>query len=126
MGPLIPKAEFEQLVRDAVGAIPDDFLSIMHNVDVHVRRKPTIRQLRILQLERREMLLGLYEGIPLTKRTTDYGMVPPDIITLFQEPIEAVCDTREDLVAEIRRTVIHEVAHHFGITDVELDAWGVN
>ena len=123
---LIPKAEFEQLVRDAVGTIPEEFLSIMHNVDVQVRRNPTVRQLRILQLERREMLLGLYEGIPLTKRTTDYGMVTPDIITLFQEPIEAICETREDLVTEVRKTVIHEVAHHFGIADIELEAWGIN
>ncbi len=116
------KSDFEELVRRAVSEIPDDFLAIMHNVDVQVRRRPTRRQLQ--HAERGETLLGLYEGIPLTERH-HYNMTLPDIVTIFQAPIEEVCSTPEEIMQEVRATVIHEVAHYFGITDVELESWGV-
>ncbi len=117
---------FEELVRRAVEEIPDEFLAIMEqgNVDVQTRRRPTKRQLRDAGLEPGETLLGLYEGVPLTDRAG--GDPPlPDVITIFQYPIEDVCETEEEVVAEVRKTVVHEAAHYFGITDVELEAWGL-
>ena len=73
---------------------------------------------------RGEYLLGLYEGIPLTERY-DYNLVLPDKITLFQGAIEAICSSDEEVVEEIRDTVVHEVAHHFGIDDQRLQQMGV-
>ncbi|MBL76134.1 MAG: hypothetical protein CL763_04350 [Chloroflexi bacterium] len=118
------KAAFEELVRQAVENIPEDFRLIMHNVDVHVRRMPTQRQLKKIPLAPGQQLLGLYEGIPLTQRDS-YGTVLPDIVTVFQIPIEKICTTYEEIEKMIQHTVIHEVAHFFGITDVELEAWGI-
>ena len=118
------KLDFEELVRQAVEALPGDFLAIMENVDVQVRRWPTRRQVRNADLERGDTLLGLYEGVPLTERG-DSNMVLPDIITVFQAPIEEVCSSKEEIIAQVRMTVVHEVAHYFGITDEELEDWGV-
>ena len=118
------RAAFEELVREAIATIPDDFLNIMTNVDFHVRRAPLKRQLQGAKLEKGETLLGLYEGVPLTEGY-DGNMMQPDIITLFQEPIEAECETDDEIKELVRTTVIHEVAHYFGISDAELDEWGL-
>ncbi len=69
-------------------------------------------------------LLGLYEGVPLTERS-EYSMVLPDKITLFQGSIEAICSTGDEIVEQVRETVVHEVAHHFGIDDDRLEELGV-
>lgn len=118
------KSRFEALVRDAVNALPPYFLEIMTNVDFHVRRWPLKRQIQAANLEANETLMGLYEGIPLT---LDLGgnMAPPDIITIFQGPIEETCQSDTEIREEVRLTVIHEVAHHFGISDAELYDWGL-
>ena len=117
---------FEELVRRAVAEIPDEFLAIMEqgNVDIQARRRPTKRQLRDAGLGPGETLLGLYEGVPLTDRG-GFDPALPDVITIFQYPIEEICDTEEEVVTQVRTTVIHEAAHYFGITDVELEAWGL-
>ena len=118
------KKDFDELVRQAVEALPENFLAIMENVDVQVRRWPMRRQIRNADLERGDTLLGLYEGVPLTERG-DSNMVLPDVITVFQAPIEDVCSSKEEIVSQVRATVVHEVAHYFGITDEELEDWGV-
>lgn len=117
---------FEELIRRAVEDIPDEFLAIMEqgNVDIQARRRPTKLQLRDAGLGPDETLLGLYEGVPLTDRG-GFDPALPDVITIFQYPIEEICDTEEEVVAQVRTTVVHEVAHYFGITDVELEAWGL-
>ncbi len=104
--------------------IPDEFLVYLHNVDVVVDQQPSHDQLGGHTVEEDDHLLGLYEGIPLTERE-DYGMVLPDKITLFQEPIEAFCSSDDEVIEEVRKTVVHEVAHHFGIDDHTLDEMGV-
>src|SRR5215467_9261850 len=71
-----------------------------------------------------EELLGLYEGYALTERGWDYGGVLPDRITIYRNPILAICDTEEDVVDEVAITVVHEIAHHFGIDDARLHALG--
>ena len=118
------RSAFEALVRDAVGELPDYFLNIMSNVDFHVRRWPTRRQLRDSRLDPDETLLGLYEGYPLTTGF-DGNMAPPDIITIFQGPTEESCSTDAEIKNQVRETVVHEVAHYFGITDAELEDWGL-
>jgi predicted Zn-dependent protease with MMP-like domain len=115
------RERFERLVLRAVEALPEEFHQRMENIDVMVADWPTKHQLDSVGLKRGHTLLGLYEGVPLTRRSSYYGMVPPDIITIFQKPIEAKCRNDDEITAEIRRVVQHEIAHHFGIGDARLE-----
>jgi len=118
------RERFEGLVARAVDRLPDEILARMENIDVVVEELPTSGQLAELGLKRGETLLGLYQGVPLTRRSRHYGMVVPDKITIFQRPIEARCRYDNDIIAEIRRVVQHEIAHHFGISDARLRQLG--
>jgi predicted Zn-dependent protease with MMP-like domain len=117
---------FERLVSRAVRRLPAEISRHMQNVDVLVSDDPSPEQRRESGIRPHDTLLGLYEGIPLTERGGHYGLVLPDRITLFRRPIEERCRSENELVREIRRTIIHEVAHHFGIDDDRLDelGWG--
>ena len=110
----ITRREFEGLVADALDTVPPDLLAAMDNVVVLVEGRN----------ERDPELLGLYEGVALTERTSDYGGVLPDRITIYQQAICAICCTEEEVADQVRRTVIHEVGHHFGIDDQRLDELG--
>ncbi|OGO24198.1 MAG: hypothetical protein A2144_13055 [Chloroflexi bacterium RBG_16_50_9] len=114
------RARFEQLVAKAVDSLPDEFRIRMENIDVVVASAPLRHQLAKFAGGRGETLLGLYEGVPLTRRSQQYGMVVPDKITIFQKPIESICNDDAQIVAEIQRVVEHEIAHHFGISDDRL------
>jgi len=114
------REKFERFVAQAVEDLPDEFLSKLQNVDVVVEARPTFAQTSRAKLKRGETLLGLYEGVPQTRRGRHYGMVLPDKITIFQKPIEERCRSEEEIIAEITRVVKHEIAHHFGITDERL------
>ena len=114
------REKFEGLVAKAVSSLPDEFHTRLENIDVVVEAQPTRSQLAEVGLKRGETLLGLYEGVPLTERGRHYGLVVPDKITIFQKPIEAECRYDTEIVAEIRRVVQHEIAHHFGISDARL------
>jgi predicted Zn-dependent protease with MMP-like domain len=113
----IPREEFEELVSDALDAIPPELAALISNCVVLVADDvpPGSRP-----------LLGLYEGTPLTQRDGWYSGVLPDRITIYRRPILAICHTREDVVDEVLVTVVHEVAHHFGISDERLHdlGWG--
>lgn len=114
------KERFEWFVASAIASLPDEFLTRLENVDVVVEERPTREQLAMAGLGRDKTLLGLYEGVPLTKRGGHYGLVLPDKITIFQKPIEAEYRYDAEITAEIQRVVRHEIAHHFGIGDVRL------
>jgi predicted Zn-dependent protease with MMP-like domain len=114
------KKGFEWLVARAVEDLPEEFLARLENIDVVVEDYPTPEQLRQLGLKYGETLLGLYEGVPRTKRGRHYGLVSPDKITIFQRSIEARCRHDAEISAEIQRVVKHEIAHHFGISDARL------
>jgi predicted Zn-dependent protease with MMP-like domain len=96
----------------------------MDNVEVVVAEAPTLAQRRRMGLSPGGTLLGLYEGVPQTRRTRGYNLVLPDKITLFRRPILAVCRTPEEVKERVRRVVVHELAHHFGIDDEQLREWG--
>ena len=117
--------EFEDAVREAVEGLPAQFLARLDNVAVVVADRPTAEQLREAGLPDGETLLGLYEGVPLVDRES-YNLVPPDKITIFQGPLEEMCRTRAELVDEIRDTVVHEVAHFFGLDDRALGDLGLD
>ena len=114
------REKFEWLVAKAVDGLPDEFHARLENVDVVVEERPTSGQVKEAGLKRDETLLGLYQGVPLTRRGAHYGMVVPDKITIFQKPIEAMCRHDSEIVAEVQRVVRHEIAHHFGIGDARL------
>lgn len=114
------RGRFEWLVAKAVESLPDEFRSRLENIDVVVEDQPTRSQLTESGLKRDQTLLGLYEGVPLTRRGRHYGMVVPDKISIFQKPIEAICRNDAAITAEIQRVVRHEIAHHFGIGDARL------
>jgi len=114
------KQRFEWLVAKAVDSLPDEFSTKLENIDVVVQDQPTPSQLAEVRLKRGETILGLYQGVPLTKRSRHYGMVAPDKITIFQKPIETRCNNDTEVKAEIMRIVQHEIAHHFGISDARL------
>jgi predicted Zn-dependent protease with MMP-like domain len=116
--------DFEKLVVKAVEGLPEEFRERLDNVDIIVADEPTRRQLSRRDRKRGDTLLGLYEGIPITERTHDYGNIVPDVITIFQRPLEAMCRTDDQLVKEIRHVVLHEIAHHFGISDERLEELG--
>ena len=104
---------FEEMVASALDGLPEEFGRLMSNVAVTV--EPDAGP---------PGLLGLYQGIPLTSRTTGYAGVLPDRITIYQQAICAICQTEQEVAVEVRRTVIHEIAHHFGIDDARLDELG--
>ena len=114
------RQRFEELVRQALDELPEEIAQRMSNVDVEVQESPTSDQLRSTGVPAGRTLLGLYQGIPLTRRTSGYQMVPPDRIIIFQRPLEMVARNDADLVRRVQATVIHEVAHHFGISDRRL------
>lgn len=111
---------FSALVEEALKSIPRIFRKKMVNVAVTVAWESSEDIRRDLGLSRQDDLLGLYQGLPLNRRGTDYGNVLPDKITLYQKPLLAQCDDLESLRREIRKTLWHEVGHYFGLDDKTL------
>jgi predicted Zn-dependent protease with MMP-like domain len=114
------RERFEQLVVKAIESLPEEFLELMDNVDVVVEDYPTAEQLDKEDIEDETLLLGLYEGIPQTRRGSYYGMVMPDKITIFQKAIESVAASDDEIELQISKTVRHEIAHHFGSSEETL------
>jgi predicted Zn-dependent protease with MMP-like domain len=109
----VEPARFEEMVVTALDGLPEELGRLMSNVAVTVEHGPGPRG-----------LLGLYEGIPLTSRTSQYAGVLPDRITIYRQAICATCQTEDEVADQVRRTVVHEVAHHFGIDDDRLSELG--
>jgi predicted Zn-dependent protease with MMP-like domain len=116
--------KFEQLVAKAVESLPTEIQDHLENIDIIVADEPTPEQRRSRRLGRNQTLLGLYEGIPLTKRTYGYTGVMPDKITIFQRPLEEMCRSDAEIIEQVQRVVRHEIAHHFGIDDNRLKRMG--
>ena len=114
------RERFELLVAQVIDDLPQEFLDMLENVDIVVEDYPTPEQLRKSAVGQDETLLGLYEGVPQTRRTSGYNMVLPDKITVFQKPIAAQCSNDNQIYAEVKKTLKHEIAHHFGISDERL------
>ncbi len=121
---ILSHAEFENLVTEALDLLPAYFQKKMVNVEVLVKPWPSKDELRNAGVPSNHTLLGLYRGIPLTERTHAYGLVLPDTITLYQGPIEDAAGSRGEIVHVVRHTIIHEFAHHFGISDDRLRELG--
>ncbi len=111
----IDNKEFERWVSESIDSLPEKYLSAMRNVAFIIEDNPTEEQRAKLRLSNHQTLFGLYEGIPLTARGMNYNLVLPDKITIFKHPLESISDSPEVIRARVRRTVWHEVAHHFGL-----------
>lgn len=114
------RADFETLVEQAMDTLPQRFKDIIKNVAVMVEDFPSPEICRDMGLRSKWDLLGLYHGVPFEHRGSNYGNVPPDVILLFQKPVERMSETEEEVSAQIRETVIHEIAHYFGFSEAEI------
>lgn len=120
----LSRRRFETLVLQALDAIPEPIRARMDNIDVVIEDRPSSDQIAELDLEPDEVLFGLYEGTPLIERGITANPLMPDKITIFQRALEAACETEADVTEEVRRTIVHEVAHHFGFDEEKLAELG--
>lgn len=112
----VSRSQFEAYVAEAVDLLPDGFREYMDNVSFVVEAAPTQEQLEKQGVPPGHTLFGLYEGVPRSERG-NYGFAAPDQITIFHQPIQRACTSKDELKAQIRHTVWHEIAHHFGMDE---------
>ena len=121
----LDRAAFEILVDEAMESLPAEIASWLDNVAVIIGDRPSPSQLARARLRPGSLLFGLYEGVPRTRRGFTYGEVVPDKIIIFKQPIERVCRTPVEVRERVRRTVLHEIGHHFGMDEDQLRDAGV-
>jgi len=115
---------FESLVAEALDALPEFFQTQLDNVEIVVEDWPAAATLQRVGVQHPTQLLGLYTGVPQTRRTHHYGLVLPDKISIYRKPIEMRCRTADDVRAMVQSVLRHEIAHHFGISDARLRELG--
>jgi predicted Zn-dependent protease with MMP-like domain len=120
----LSEKEFDGIVQKAVTRIPQEIRAYLDNIVITVQKHPSKRMKDEMELGPDGPLLGLFEGVPLIERSVTSPPLYPDIIYLFQEPLEAMCETLEELEEEIEVTVVHEVAHFVGMTEERLAELG--
>jgi predicted Zn-dependent protease with MMP-like domain len=111
--------EFDNLVHQALTDLPDEFAKALENIAILIEDEPTDEQKQLLHLRPYQQLFGLYQGVPLTKRTSVL-LTEPDRITIFRKPIESVFQTSDAIKAQVRSTVFHEIGHYFGLSEEDL------
>lgn len=121
---VFPMEEFEELVAEAMEEIPAEFTEKLENIEIMVEEEPAPALLEQMGLRGRGTLFGLYQGVPLTARSTFHTMTLPDRIVIYRRPILQAFQSRRTIIAQIKKTVIHEVAHYFGISDRRLRELG--
>jgi predicted Zn-dependent protease with MMP-like domain len=114
---------FESLVQRAIRDLPSEFREKLDNVIVIVEDEPSPELLERMEIPEEDTLFGLYEGVPLTERGFDAPLYP-DRIWIFQNPIEEECESEEEIIEEVQTTLVHEVAHFFGLDDDYLEELG--
>ena len=120
----LSRRQFEQIVAEALKGIPAELRGALDNIEVAVEEWPSPEQLADAGLDDDDLLFGFYHGTPLPERSpmTPYSL--PDLITIFQGPLEEACESEDELRDEIRRTVVHEIAHYFGFDEDRLAELG--
>ncbi|MEA2022008.1 MAG: metallopeptidase family protein [Candidatus Caldatribacteriota bacterium] len=116
----VTEKEFEELVEEAINTLPDKYKEKMENIVVVIEDLPSGELLAEMNIKSPYGLLGLYRGIPYTRRGIWYRNVMPDKIIIFKRPIEVRCKNKEDIKESVRKVVIHEIGHYFGLNEVEL------
>ena len=112
------------MVQEAITQLPADFRAALEVVPIRVCDRPTLEQLKSVELDEEDLLLGLYEGVPLTLRSVNDGPRVPDQISLFREDLEDACDVPQELREQVRITLFHELGHYFGFDEEQLDKLG--
>ena len=120
----VSKQRFAKLVEEALSELPQPFAGHLEELSVEIKDRPSEKQLRDQGLEEDELLLGLYVGHPMTERSVQHSGMLPDAIYIFQEDVELASDSEKDLVEQVRITVLHEIGHHFGMGEEDLDELG--
>ena len=116
--------QFQVLVDEALRDVPEPFRKYLDGLAIDIEDQPDAETVRRLGLRDRRSLLGLYHGVPITKRSVMHLTRPPERIVLYQANIERICASRDELIRQIRKTVLHEIGHHFGLGEDELAALG--
>ena len=120
----LTRSQFEDIVAEALDRLPARFAELMSNIAIQVREVPDAETLRDLDLDpARDTLYGLYTGVPLDRRGGWYGNVLPDMIVLYRQPLLRSSRSRRGLIRQIQLTLLHEVGHHLGFSDAEMDGW---
>jgi predicted Zn-dependent protease with MMP-like domain len=120
----VSRSRFEDLVAEALDRLPTRFAELMSNITVQIREAPDRQTLLELDLDpRRDTLFGLYTGVPLDQRGGWYGNVLPDVIVLYRQPLMAAASDSGELIRQVQLTLLHEIGHHFGLSDEEMHAW---
>jgi len=120
----VDRNAFEKLLEEAVRELPEEFRDKLDNVAIMVEDYPSQELLRRMELTDDDTLFGLYEGVPLTERGFFGAPLHPDRILIFQRAIEDECDSPEEIKEEVKITLVHEIAHFFGIDDEHLEELG--
>lgn len=120
----VSKAKFASLVEQALAELPEPFASVLDEMSLEIRDRPTSQQLKSVGLQDDHLLLGLYRGVPRPERSVEQSGRLPDVIYIFQDDCQEVCESENDLVREVRVTVLHELGHHFGLDEDDLDRLG--
>jgi predicted Zn-dependent protease with MMP-like domain len=115
----LSRSAFERLVAEALDGLPPDFAALLDNVAVVVEEEPDPQVLVEMGMDPDEELLGLYLGVPLTERGSQYQSLP-DRVAIYRGPVLRCCGSRREVVREVRDTVVHELGHHFGLEDEEM------
>jgi predicted Zn-dependent protease with MMP-like domain len=117
---MMEREKFEALVEEALAGIPKKFKKFLDNIAVIVEDKPSRGALARAGASPYSSLLGLYHGVPFKHRGPYYGNLPPDVIVIYQQTIEGICRTDEEIRAKVKEVVLHEVGHYFGLSEREL------
>ncbi|HMB95203.1 MAG TPA: metallopeptidase family protein [Tepidisphaeraceae bacterium] len=120
----LSKAQFAMLVEAALAELPPPFDGYLEEISIEIRDRPSGEEMGRLKLGKNDLLLGLYHGRPLTRRSVQDEMTLPDIIYIFQNNIEQLSSSENTLKEQVRKTVLHEIGHHFGMSEEDLDELG--
>jgi predicted Zn-dependent protease with MMP-like domain len=119
------RSEFQRVIQQALDELPPQFQTAMHNIDIQVRWRPTVHELRQAGVRHGGTLFGMYTGVALPNRSHGYGMVLPDRIIIYQRTHELYCKTEAEMVEQAKQTLLHEIGHYLGIDEGRLRELGV-
>lgn len=119
------RKEFQEVVSAALDELPPEFQDAIHNLDIQVRWAPTPEERRRVGLRPGHDLFGIYLGIPITRRSSGYGLVVPDVIVIYQRSHELASRTKQEMIEQARETLLHEIGHYMGIDEDRLRELGV-
>jgi len=117
--------QFDQIIVEALQQLPAQFREALDNLDIEVQWRPSPQELRRAGVRRGQTLFGIYLGVPLPQRSSAYNLALPDKIVIYQEPHELACMTEEELVEQVRKTLLHEIGHYLGIDEERLRDLGL-